>query len=121
MDETIKNITNIISMKGENMYRYDTVSMATILRDYIDVKYIDDEHENLVDIADCIYNNGWGMVNHLIPEAKKLFDKYGEQYFKDVLEDASAIDSQLDGRRNELENLMLDYNDYLNGVLEAKI
>jgi len=100
------------------MYRYDVVSMPTILRDYIDPDYIDDEHKDLVDIADCLYNNGWQMKDCFYPEAKALFDRYGEDFWHLVLKDAEAIDGQLDG--HDPDDLILDYMDYLSGAMNPK-
>ena len=39
---------------------YQLVSMAAILRDYVDMSnwYKDDQHEKFVDIADSLYNVG---------------------------------------------------------------
>ena len=103
------------------MYRYDTISMAVILRDYIEPQYIDSEHKDLVDIADCLYNNGWFMKDHLDKDSKELFDRYGEEFWKLVLKDAGAIDSQLESPIDRrLEELALDYNDYVSGAIDPK-
>ena len=90
---------------------YDLVSMLLILRDWADVEdgYINSEHKALVDIADALYNVGRNMVNQLSPEFKAVYDKYGKDYFNQVLDDASAIDSQVS--RNNVGDLIADYND----------
>lgn len=78
---------------------YDAVSVATMLRDYIDPEYVSDEHKRLCDIADSLYNlpipvDKWNDN----PEYnyKALYYEYGEEYWQKVLQDMSAIDSQLD-------------------------
>lgn len=90
---------------------YDLVSMLLILRDWADVEdgYINSEHKALVDIADTLYNVGRNMVNQLSPEFKAVYDKYGESYFNQVLDDASAIDSQINSRN--VNDLIAEYND----------
>lgn len=92
-------------------YPYQAVSVATMLRDFSEVEYISDEHRRLCDCADCLYH-----VN--IPRKdwednpdynyKALYDEYGEEFWQKVLQDMSAIDSQLDPyNRYDLED---DYN-----------
>lgn len=90
---------------------YDLVSMLLILRDWADVEdgYINSEHKALVDIADTLYNVGRNMVNQLSPEFKAVYDKYGKDYFDQVLDDASAIDSQINSRN--VNDLIAEYND----------
>ena len=78
--------------------KYQLVSEGAILRDYIDVEYLSDEHKRLVDIADSLYNinipvEQWGDNPEF--DYKKLYKEYGEEYWKLVLKDMSAIDSQL--------------------------
>ena len=94
-------------------FKYQIVSIAVILRDLIDVRYINKEHEMLVDIADYLYNVNLGPEN-LKPEYKKLYEAYGEEFWNNVIEDASAIDSQLNGHEDDL---ILDYADYLSGAI----
>lgn len=97
-------------------FKYNVVSMAVILRDITEPKYINEDHKMLVDIADFLYNANLG-AEHLKPEAKAVYDQYGKEYFKLVLEDASAIDSQLNGEGTHETELILDYSDYLSGAL----
>lgn len=90
---------------------YDLVSMLVILRDWAntDDSYINKEHEDLVGIADFLYNNGSSMVEYLQPEAKAVYDKYGKKFFDMVLDDAAAIDSQISS--SNVKDLIADYND----------
>ena len=87
---------------------YDLVSELVILRDYADVSgsYLTDEHEKLVDIADTLYNANI-PADKLLPEFKAVYDLYGEDYFNLVLDDASAIDSQI--RPNNVQDLIDEY------------
>ena len=98
-------------------FNYQVVSMAVILRDIIDPKYINQEHKDLVDIADCMYNNNLGR-EYLKPEYQELYDKYGYAYWQNVLHDASAIDSQLTGSGTHEQELILDYSDFISGALD---
>lgn len=88
---------------------YDLVSALVILRDYADVSgsYVNDEHEKLVDIADTLYNVGI-PADKLLPEFKAIYDLYGEDYFDRVLNDASAIDSQI--HPNNVQDLIDEYS-----------
>lgn len=93
---------------------YDLVSSLVILRDWAELNsddYVSDEHKQLVDIADFLYNADLPADN-LKPEAKKVYDKYGESYFDKVLEDVSAIDSQIS--HNNVNDLIEEYNDKVN-------
>ena len=93
------------------MANYTAVSMGAILRDYIEPKYLNDKHKMLCDIADCLYNNGQCMVELLKSEYKKLYDEYGREFWAKVLQDMSAIDSQLE--HWNVKDLVADYNDML--------
>lgn len=95
--------------------RYALVSMGAILRDYIDPEYASDKHKRLVDIADSLYNmnipvSEWGDN----PEYnyKKLYADMGEDFWRLVLQDMHAIDSQLVSDRHVSE-LSADYADML--------
>lgn len=95
--------------------KYALVSMGAILRDYAEPKYKDDKHKRLVDIADSLYNmnipvSEWGDN----PEYnyKKLYADMGEDFWRLVLQDMHAIDSQLVSDRH-VEELLADYNDLL--------
>ena len=93
---------------------YDLVSMLVALRDYADVSdaYVNDEHGKLVDIADSLYNVGRDVIEKMKPEFKKVYEKYGSDYFDKVLDDVSALDSQL--TRNNVNDLIADYEDRAN-------
>lgn len=91
------------------MIDYTAVSMAVILRDMITPKYMNDEHQKLTDIADALYNAGL-TAEYLKPEYKDLYDRYGLEFWQKVIDDAAAIDSQLDGHEQELID---DYNDMI--------
>lgn len=93
---------------------YDLVSMLVALRDYADVSdaYVNDEHGKLVDIADSLYNVGRDVIEKMKPEFKKVYEKYGKDYFDEVLDDVSALDSQL--TRNNVNDLIADYEDRAN-------
>ena len=99
-------------------YKVEPVSTAIILRDYALVPCIDAEHKMLVDIGDFLYNNQLG-AEYLTPEARKVYDNYGKDYFDKVLKDASALDSQM-GDYRSTEDLVADYNDFLSGAMTAK-
>ena len=94
---------------------YQLVSMAAMLRDYIDQDdqvYLDTEHEKLTDIADSLYADVV-TPDQFKDEYQVLYKQYGPDYFAKVLEDMEAIDSQLttDDKVNELWD---DYSDRLN-------
>lgn len=93
------------------MANYTAVSMGAILRDYTEPKYLNDKHRMMCDIADCIYNNGQCMVKLLKPEYKELYDEYGEEFWKMVLKDMGAIDSQLENYN--VKYLIDDYDEML--------
>ena len=99
---------------------YQLVSMAAMLRDYIDQDdqvYLDREHEKLTDIADSLYADVV-TPDQFKDEYQVLYKQYGPDYFAKVLEDMEAIDSQLttDDKVNELWD---DYSDRLNGGVIA--
>lgn len=90
---------------------YQAVSIAVVLRDYIDdLQYINEEHRRLADIADTLYNAGISVENwNDNPEYnyKALYAKYSKDYWDKVLKDISALDSQIDAYN--AEDLELDY------------
>jgi len=98
-----------------NKINYMLVSEGAILRDYITPEYLNEDHKMLVDIADFLYNANLG-AEYLKPEAKKVYDNYGEEYWHKVLQDMGAIDSQLINDSHK-KDLILDYTDQL---LEAR-
>lgn len=94
-------------------FKYEVVSAAVILRDIANPEYINDEHRMLVDIADSLYNANIGP-EYLKPEYRALYDKYGKEFWNLVIQDASAIDSQVSGHEQEL---LADYADYLSSAI----
>lgn len=93
---------------------YQLVSMITILRDYLPYEYQeyrDDEHEKLSDIADSLYADT-ATPDQFKGEYQTLYKKYGPDYFAKVLEDMSAIDSQLT-TDEKVDELYADYEDRL--------
>lgn len=93
---------------------YQLVSMITILRDYLPYEYQeyrDDEHEKLSDIADSLYADT-ATPDQFKREYQTLYKKYGPDYFAKVLEDMSAIDSQLT-TDEKVDELYADYEDRL--------
>lgn len=101
---------------------YQLVSMAAILRDWVeeeDLQYKNIEHEYLTGIADYLYNVG-GSPEELLPEYKKVYDKYGPDYFAKVIKDMEALDGQLTNDRKAQE-LLDDYIDRIDsGVYASK-
>lgn len=89
--------------------KYQLISEAVILRDIITPDYLNKEHEMLVDIADTLYNADLTR-EYLKPEYQKLYDDYGEGFWRKVLQDIEAIETQLDGHEQELVE---EYNDLL--------
>lgn len=77
---------------------YQAISIPVILRDwddFADNEYYSPTHKKLVDIGDTLYNDGMNMAEYLKPEYKKLYEEYGETFWKQVIKDAAAIDSQM--------------------------
>ena len=95
---------------------YTLVSMAAILRDYVDMSdaYKNTEHKRLVDIADSLYNVGMDP-DEFLPAYKELYSQYGKPYFDQVLDDMYALDSQLTSDA-KVQELIDDYNDRLNNI-----
>ena len=91
---------------------YDLVSSFVILRDYADVddSYVNDEHKDLVDIADSIYNVGIS-VSDMSKKYQDVYKKYGKAYFDKVLKDIRAIDSQISS--SNINDLVAEVNDKL--------
>lgn len=88
---------------------YDLVSMAGILRDYVSPKYLNREHQFLVDIADSLYNTGINP-KEFKAEYRDLYDQYGKSFWDKVLADMSAIDGQIYDNRGA-SDLFADYQD----------
>ena len=92
------------------MIDYTWVSMPAILRDWTDkLKYKNKEHQQLVDIADSLYNVGINP-KEFKADYKSLYDKYGKEYFDKVLDDMRALDSQLTDF-DKAHELAADYYD----------
>lgn len=99
---------------------YQLVSMAAMLRDYIDpdeMVYLDREHKKLTDIADSLYA-AVVTPDQFKDEYKKLYDEMGADYFDKVLDDMQAIDSQLTSD-DKVDELWYDYEDRLNSGVTA--
>jgi hypothetical protein len=106
----------MIIKENTNRIPYDLVSSFVILRDWVDVDnaYVNNEHKMLVDIADSLYNAGIS-IDEMQDKYKTLYNKYGEDYFDTVIEDAQAIDSQL--THNNIEDFIADMNDRLDNFV----
>lgn len=89
---------------------YQLVSIATILRDYIDVAedvgYLNDEHEKLVDIADGLYNTP-NTVTDMTPNYQTIYYKQTPEFWALVFKDINAIDSQVN--THSVHDLLDDY------------
>lgn len=105
-------IVKLITESASNKVPYDLVSSFVILRDYADLddSYISDEHRDLVDIADSIYNADIS-VSDMLKKYQDIYKKYGKAYFDKVLKDIRAIDSQIDG--SNISDLVAEVNDKL--------
>lgn len=100
---------------------YQAVSVATMLRDYTEVDYINDEHKRLCDLADTIYHTGMTPERNpemFRPEYKELYDRYGKEFFDTVYKDMKAIDTQLDS--HNADDLEDDYNYIKQQLTEEK-
>lgn len=114
-DDSINAETDYIRSLGEAVTKkipYDLVSSFVILRDYADVddSYVTDEHRDLVDIADSIYNADIS-VSDMSKKYQGVYKKYGKAYFDKVLKDIRAIDSQIDS--TSINDLVAEVNDKL--------
>ncbi len=89
------------------MINYMLVSEGAMLRDSREVEYLNKEHKMLTDIADFFYNANLG-AEYLKPEYRELYDRYGKDYFHQVLQDMEAIDSQI-GSPADYEDLSDEY------------
>ena len=89
---------------------YQLVSIATILRDYIDAGYRDNGHEQLVDIADSIYNSGT-KVDTMTPEYQKIYATQTPEFWALVFKDIKALDSQVSS--HNVHDLLDDYKELL--------
>lgn len=99
---------------------YQLVSMAAMLRDYIDQDdqvYLNREHEKLTDIADSLYADVV-TPDQFKDEYQTLYKQYGPDYFAKVLEDMEAIDGQLT-TDDKVDELWYDYSDRLNSGVTA--
>lgn len=100
---------------------YQAVSVATMLRDFTEVEYINDEHKRLCDCADCVYNaniprEAWNDNPEY--DYKGLYDRYGKEFWDKVFKDMEAIDSQLEPyNADDLED---DYNYIKRQLTEEK-
>ena len=129
-DVPIENTNDVegcsVMGNSESKIPYQLVSMATMLRDFFALSsddYLNKEHLMLTDIADYLYNSADGAFSdhpedNLLPEFKVIFDNYGADYFKQVLDDMSAIDSQVTSTAKE-DELYDDYQDRLKSGITA--
>jgi hypothetical protein len=89
---------------------YQLISIATVLRDYIDVKedvgYIDDEHKQLVDIADTIWNVGMDVAD-LAPDYQVVYYKQSPETWVAVFKDMEALATQVSS--HNVHDLVDDY------------
>ena len=93
---------------------YNLVSSFVILRDYFDLDdaYINEEHKDLVDIADGLYNVDYEtMLSKMKPKYRALYDTYGADYFNKVIVDIEALDSQIND--SNVNDLVAEVNDLL--------
>ena len=90
--------------------QYQLISVATVLRDYTEVEYKNDNHKMFVDIADCMLNAGV-PVEQMLPEAQEAYRTQDTSFWQMVKDDYNALDSQVN--RNNVDDLILDYQDML--------
>ena len=95
------------------MIGYQLVSEAVVLRDFTEVEYKNDEHKDLVDIADCMYSNAFG-VDKLYPKYQKIYHQYGQQFWDDVFYDIKALDSQV-YNTSKAQELLTEYMELIKG------
>ena len=107
MKKLIRSNTDI-----QKDWPYQIVSMAAILRDYVEPKYVGKYHKLLVDVADSLYNVGRSIANDFLPEYKEVYDRMGAEYWDKVLDDMYAIDGQLTTQA-KVDELLADYGDRL--------
>ena len=91
---------------------YQLVSTAAILKDYMEVPYINSEHEDLANIAEYLYNADDNILSLDTPEFEGVVADYGMDYFIDVINDMLLIDSSLQSR----EQLIDLIDEYLNEI-----
>ena len=109
-----------IMASADRKIPYDLVSMAAILRDWADMSrdaYASDEHKLLADIADTLYNVGKESAKTFQKKYAELYKQYGEAYFDQVLDDMSALDSQVSSKN--IEELVEDYENRLDSGIGA--
>lgn len=90
---------------------YQIVSIPVILRDWTDIgddSYVSEEHKDLVDIADSLYNADID-VSDMTAKYQELYKKYGKTFFNKVLKDVRALDSQVSN--SNINDLIADYDD----------
>ena len=118
VDEDVNSSRRVNSNRGSGKLNssrqlpYQAISIPVILRDWTtlnDGDYFSRKHQKLVDIGDTLYNDGMEMAEYLKPEYKELYEEFGEAFWKQVVEDAAAIDSQMS--REKVEELDQEYTD----------
>ena len=106
-----KEIENFLRLfEGRYDFTRELISEGAILRDHISPGYISLLHEKIVDIADSLYNIGAGIIKSFKCEYAALYNFFGSDYFKKVIEDMQAIDNQLTSDCKVAE-LIASYND----------
>ena len=100
----------LLLFNGPFDFSVETISECAILRDHISPGYISLLHEKIVDIADSLYNIGAGIIKSFKCEYAALYNFFGSDYFKKVIEDMQAIDNQLTSDCKVAE-LIASYND----------
>lgn len=88
--------------------KYQLISMAVVLRDYIEVSYIDDDQKMLVDIADGLFNAGT-PIEAMNIEARIAYDSKPKAFWTLVEADFKALDSQICSYN--VKDLIADYED----------
>jgi hypothetical protein len=86
---------------------YQLVSVATVLRDYIEVEYKSQLQKDLVDIADSLYNAGLSVADFSSDYQVKYYEQTPE-FWANTLADIKAIKSQLTNDRHR-DDLIADY------------
>jgi hypothetical protein len=89
--------------------------VATVLRDYVDVKndvgFKDQAHEMLVDIADTL-NSTNVKVADMLPEYQTAYNAQTPEFWELVLKDIDALNTQVDS--HNVHDLLDDYKYMLN-------
>lgn len=85
----------LLLFDGCYYFPIELISEGAILRDHVSIDYSGLLHEKITDIADSIYNVGDRIIKDFLPEYKAIYNFLGADYFKKIVSDMAAIDSQL--------------------------